>query len=98
MGLLRHFIIFTLFLYLVFINSSSGQQNSLADIYKTGKVRFVSEITLDDSTLPKDVFFVGYGDLAVDGDRNVYVLDSRAKDIKMFDASGTFLKLIGREG
>ena len=98
MSYLRHFIIFFLFLCLVFINSSFGQQKSLADIYKTGKVRFVPEITIDDSTLPKDVFFVGYGDIAVDGDGNVYVLDSRAKDIKKFDASGTFLKLIGREG
>jgi len=98
MRYLRHSIIFPLLLYLVLINSSFGQQKSLADIYKTGKVQFIPEITIDDSTLPKDVFFVGYGDIAVDGDGNVYVLDSRAKDIKTFDASGTFLKLIGREG
>jgi hypothetical protein len=98
MRYIRHFIIFILFLCLVFITSSLGQQKSLADLYKTGKVRFVPEITIDDNTLPKDIFFVGYGDIAVDSNGNVYVLDSRAKDIKKFDASGSFMKLIGREG
>ncbi len=71
---LRRFIIFILFLCLLFINSSFGQQKSLADIYKTGKVRFVPEITIDDSTLPKDIFFVGYGDIAFHSELGFYRL------------------------
>ena len=77
---------------------SANAEKSLAEIYKTGKIRFVPEITIDDSALPEDVFFLGYGDIVVDEEGNVYVMDSRAKHIKKFDASGKFFKLIGREG
>jgi len=76
----------------------ANAEKSLAEIYKTGKVRFVPEITIDDSALPEDVFFLGYGDIVVDKSGNVYVMDSKAKHIKKFDAAGKFLKLIGREG
>ena len=76
----------------------ANAEKSLAEIYKTGKVRFVPEITIDDSALPEDVFFLGYGDIVVDKSGNVYVMDSKAKHIKKFDADGKFLKLIGREG
>ena len=89
---------FFLFLSLAFHDSSVGQQKSLADVYKTGKVRFVAEITIDDNALPEDVFFVGYGDIAVDWKGNVYILDSRAKNIKKFNSTGKFIKVIGREG
>lgn len=88
-----------LFLVLVFSGYGFADgEKSLADIYRTGKVRFVPEITIDDSALPEDVFFLGYGDIAVDNGGNVYVMDSKAQHIKKFDATGKFLKLIGREG
>ena len=77
---------------------SANAEKSLAKIYKTGKVRFVPEITIDDGALPEDVFFLGGGDIAVDDVGNLYVLDSKAKHIKKFDAGGNFIKLIGREG
>ncbi len=77
---------------------SANAKKSLAEIYKTGIVRFVPEITIDDSALPEDVFFLGGGDIAVDEGGNVYVLDYKARHIKKFDAEGNFLKLIGREG
>lgn len=98
MKFLRHAVVFFLFLTLLFINFSAGQQRSLADIYRSGKVSFVPEIIIDDSALPEDVFFVGYGEIAVDDAGCVYFLDRRAKHIKKFDPSGKFIKLIGREG
>lgn len=76
----------------------AGAESSLAEIYKTGSVRFIPEITIDENALPDEVFFLGYGDIAADEGGNVYVVDSRARHIKKFDASGNFLKLIGREG
>ena len=88
-------------LFLVFIFSGYGNaegEKSLADISRTGKVRFVPEITIDESALPEDVFFIGYGDIVIDDDGNVYVMDSKAQHIKKFDTDGKFLKLIGREG
>ncbi len=88
-----------LFLLVVFSGYGlTDNEKSLADIYRTGKVRFVPEITVDDSALPKDVFFLGYGDIVADESGNVYILDSKAQHIKKFDSNGKFLKLIGREG
>ena len=87
---------FVLVLFSIF--GWANAEKSLAEIYKTGKVHFVPEITIDDSVLPEDVFFLGSGDIVIDEEGNVYVMDSRAKHIKKFDAAGKFLKLIGREG
>lgn len=95
----RYGIAITFFILVLFcVYGLANVENSLAEIYKTGKVRFVPEITIDDSALPEDVFFLGYGDIVVDDGGNVYVMDSKAKNIKKFDATGKFLKLIGREG
>lgn len=92
-------VILVLFLILVFSGYGFAEgEKTLADIYRTGKIRFVPEITIDDSALPEDVFFLGYGDIVVDDGGNVYVMDSKAQHIKKFDATGKFLKLIGREG
>jgi hypothetical protein len=91
----------TALLFLVFVFSGYGYavgEEYLAEIYRTGKVRFVPEITIDESALPEGVFFLGYGDIVVDDSENVYVLDSKAQHIKKFDGAGNFLKSIGREG
>lgn len=92
-------IVIVLFVFILFYAyGSTDAQKSLAEIYKTGKVRFVPEITIDDTRLPEDVYFLGYGDIGVDEQGNVYAADSRARHVKRFDAAGNFLKLIGREG
>lgn len=80
------------------VHPLTAQTKSLEEIYRTGIVRFVPEITIDDSSLPEDYVFVGFGSLAVDREGNVYYLDVQANNIKKFDASGTFLKVIGRQG
>lgn len=80
------------------VHPLTAQTKSLEEIYRTGIVRFVPEITIDDSSLAEDHVFVGFGSLAVDTEGNVYYLDVKANNIKKFDASGTFLKVIGREG
>jgi hypothetical protein len=98
MRYLRHSPISLIFLCLAFVAFTSAQKKSLAEIYKTGKVSFIPEITIDDSALPEGVFLEGYGDVAVDGVGCVYFLDRRAKHIKKFDLTGKFIKLIGREG
>lgn len=80
------------------VHPLTAQTKSLEEIYRTGIVRFVPEIIIDDSSLAEDHVFVGFGSLAVDREGNVYYLDVKANNIKKFDASGTFLKVIGREG
>lgn len=70
----------------------------LADIYRSGKVRLVQELALDDKSLPKDVLFVGPAGIVFDPKGDIYVLDLSDNNIKKFDASGRFLKVIGSKG
>ncbi len=82
-------------------SSALGQSRSLNDIYRGGTVRFVSDLVLDDSSTPDDVFFEGFehpSAIAFDEKGNMYIADYAANHIKCFDASGKFLKLLGREG
>lgn len=76
----------------------SAGGKTFAELYKTGKVRFVQELMLDEKTMPKDVLFAGPGALDCDPAGNVYVMDFSDNNIKKFDATGKFLKLIGRKG
>jgi len=80
------------------IGSTSSDQKSLADTYRTGKIRLIKELTIDDKSLPQDVFFESLVNLAFDADSNIYVSDFRSNNIKMFDSSGKFVKTLGREG
>lgn len=76
----------------------AGERKPLAELYKKGKVHFVQELVLDEKTMPKDVLFAGPNALDCDAAGNVYVMDFLDNNIKLFDPSGKFLKLIGRKG
>jgi hypothetical protein len=86
-----------LFVCLLSFGFSAGQKQ-LAETYKSGKVRLVQELMLDEKNLPKDVLLVGPAGIVCDPRGNVYVLDLSDNNIKKFDASGKFLKVIGRKG
>jgi len=75
-----------------------GQSQSLADIYKTGKIKFVPEITITDEAMGGKEFFSLPNDLVVDGQGRILVCDGQANNIKVFDSKGKFLKTIGKAG
>lgn len=81
-----------------FVSQGVGKCDSLKDIYKTGKVRFIPELTIDNASMPEDVFLESAVDIKCDRKGYVYVCDYRANDIKVFDEEGTFFKTIGRKG
>jgi len=74
------------------------QTKALADLYKTGKIRFVPEIAITDEAMGGKDFFNNPADLALDDRGNLFVCDSRANNIKVFDASGKYLRTIGKAG
>ena len=95
----RYGLIILFFLIALFMNGSSSEsEKSLVEIYKSGTIRFVPEITLDDNSMPEDVLFESPYTITSDNEGNVYICDYRANNIKKFNASGKFVKIIGREG
>lgn len=78
--------------------AAAAPQTSLADLYKTGKVKLKLELRITDEDLPEEMFFESAMGVAGDQDGNIYVVDYQAHHIKKFDATGKFLKLLGREG
>jgi len=81
-----------------FVFIQADNRESLADLYKGGKIRFVQELILDDNSMPEDVFFESPSYIMMDAKGNIYISDYMANNIKKFDASGKFIKIIGREG
>ncbi|MCX6560794.1 MAG: 6-bladed beta-propeller [Candidatus Aminicenantes bacterium] len=75
-----------------------GQKPVTDDVFKTGKIRFVPLLTITDEAMAGKAFFSQPNDLAIDDKGRIYVSDGKANDIKVFDASGAFVKTIGRTG
>jgi hypothetical protein len=77
---------------------AASADRSLAEIYKTGKVRFVPEMTITDEAMGGKEFFGMILGIALDDQGFLYVGDYKANNIKKFDSSGKFLKTIGKAG
>lgn len=74
-----------------------AQEKSLTEIFRTGKVRFVPEVTITDESMAGKAYFSQIADIALDDQGNIYACDPIG-NIKKFDASGSFLGTIGRPG
>jgi len=77
---------------------AAPQQTSLADLYKSGKIRLEQKLLITDENLPEGSFFENPRGVTGDLDGNIYVVDYHAHHILKFDSSGKFIKLLGREG
>lgn len=82
----------------IFVYPLQKKEKTLTEIYKGGIVRFVPELTIDDSSMPEEAFFEAFVDIACDKKGNIYISDYKACNIKKFDSSGNFIKVIGRKG
>ena len=96
MAFSRYLLVLWVSVFCVF--AFSDDQIPLSESYKTGNIRFVQELVLDDESMPEDLFFERPTSVVCDQDENIYVLDSDANNIKKFDSNGRFIKTIGREG
>jgi hypothetical protein len=98
-NLIAHFALFGLAAAAVMLAAPTEQAKTLsAERFKSGKVRFVPEITITDEALGGKDYFGAVGDLAVDDKGFLYVCDSKSSNIKKFDAAGKFLKTIAKPG
>lgn len=94
----RYWLIISFFILALFMYGSSKSKKSLAEIYKSGKVRFIQEFVISDKSLPEGKFFSGITDIAVDKSDAIYACDYKASNIKKFNSKGEFVKTIGKEG
>lgn len=92
------------FILIVFFSAGAlvaeimGSEKSLSEIYRTGAVRFIPEVTITDASMAGKAFFSSVMDIALDEQGRLYVCDYREGNIKMFDDAGAFLGTIGRPG
>ena len=54
------------------LNAAPQRENTLREIYSAGTVRFVPELTLDESTMPEGTFFEGIVSIECDEEGFVY--------------------------
>ena len=91
------------FLMLVCVLSSlailnSMEQKTLAEMYRSGEIKLIPVLTLSDESMPEGIFFESPSDLTFDSEDNIYISDSSAHNIKVFDPEGQFIKTLGRKG
>ena len=58
----------------------------------------VPEVSIGELEGPDEYLFGTVGSIAVNDDRTVYVLDTQAQHIRVFDSTGTYIKTLGRRG
>jgi hypothetical protein len=76
----------------------SAPDKPLADLYKTGKIKFVPELIISDESFGGKGFFGYPSDVAVDEKNDIYICDNREHNIKKFRASGEYIRSFGKLG
>jgi len=82
-----------IFLFLLLITQAEGEgidQNSPVTLKEIKRIDF--------RDLPEKIDFTNPARIAFNSKNKLFVTDTRANNIKVFDAEGKFLKVIGREG
>lgn len=83
---------------LILIKATQKGPTTFKDIYTEGRVRLTPEIIIDNNSMPEEVSFNLPYDISLDGKGNIYISDYKANNIKVFDSTGKFNKIIGRKG
>ncbi len=63
-----------------------------------GDATLVPETSIGELDGPDEYLFGSVRSIAVDDDRNVYVLDGQARHVRAYDADGNYLRTLGRDG
>ncbi len=63
-----------------------------------GDATLVPETSIGELDGPEEYLFGSVRAIAVDEDRNVYVLDGQARHVRVYDSDGTYVTTLGRDG
>jgi hypothetical protein len=73
-------------------------KNPKSPLYPAGIFRLEEDLTLGKAEGEEAYLFSRISGLDVDDDGNLYVLDNRSAQVRVFDDRGVFLRAIGRKG
>jgi len=73
-------------------------KNPKEPIYEEGVFSSEEELTIGDREIEGDFVFEVITAIRADDNGNIYVLDGKAQQIKVFDKNGNFFRDIGRQG
>ncbi len=73
-------------------------QSPKEPIYDQPMLELQEDLTISGSGKDEEQMFQTIRTLDIDAEGNFYILDEQAANIKVFDPSGNFLKIIGRKG
>ena len=94
----RFILIISIVFAFLFVLNDGLLSQSLAEIYKSGKVRFVPEMTITDEAMGGKDFFGSLMGIVLDDKGNLYICDFQANNLKKFDSTGKYLGTIGKAG
>jgi hypothetical protein len=77
---------------------AAAQIGSLAETYRSGRVKLIEEVRVSDESLPDGLIFQNPRGVAVDAQGRVYVADAGAEHLMVFGPDGKFIRTIGRKG
>lgn len=63
-----------------------------------GDAALVPELSIGEMDGPDEYLFGRVGSIAVDDDHNVYVFDQQAREVRIFDAQGGYMRTLGGPG
>lgn len=92
-----------IFLVLVLVSAASmscGKQEPAwkGRIFREAVFELREDLVLGRRERDKEFKFIYVAGLGIDEEGNIYVLDSKAAEVKVFDANGRFLRVIGSPG
>ncbi len=77
---------------------STTAPQSLADLFKSGRVNFTRDFVISEKEFPEKVYFQSPRGIVVHTDGRIYISDSSSNNIKMISSEGQLIKVIGQEG
>jgi len=80
------------------VNGVTVVKNPKEPIYEEDVFGLDEELTIGEEDKDGEPLFIDISSVRVDNEENIYVLDSKACQIKVFDKNGKYLRKIGRKG